>query len=871
VSRLRRLLAAYPEAGLATSARGYVLDTDPARVDLHRFRRLVREAREQEAAGGPEAAMGLLRSALALWRGHPLFADAAGRWLPDAVAPGLEEERLAAVEHLAALDLALGRPEAVAAELAPVVAEHPLRERLAGQLMTALHRAGRRAEALAVFRRVRGRFAEELGIEPGDEVQRVLQDVLAGRPAAPAPPAGAPAPPPVPRQLPPDAAPFTGREAELAALDALLADDRPAPGAPPVCVISGTGGVGKTALAVHWAHRARRAFPDGQLYVNLLGFGPGDLAREPGEAVRLFLDALGVPPDRVPASVDAQVGLYRSLLADRRVLVLLDNARDAGQVRPLLPNSPGCLVLVTSRAELTGLVAAEGARPLPLDLLPAGAARELLVRRLRPGQAGERAAVDAAVARCAGLPLALAIVAARARARPSFPLDALLTGLEEGLDGELDVFDGDDDGSRLRTVFSWSYRALSPDAARLFRLLGLAPAPEVTTAGAASLAAVPPHTARRLLTELTRAHLTTERSPGRYGMHDLLWAYARELAHGQEDAADRRAALGRLLDHHLYSAAGADALLDRYYRVPWAAAPAPPPPGVTPARVATGADAVAWFQRERPLLLGAVRLAAHRGFDAHTWRLACATRGFLSRHGHTDDQLETHRAALAAAGRLGDPTASAHAHLGLGQALIRLGDGAEGERHLRRALGLFGASGNPVGQAVAHVYLSVLEGWRQAYARAAAHNERARRLYRAAGDRAGEGRTMNNVGWYLARLGRDREALDRCTRAWAVNREVGDAPGESATLDSLGFVYHRLGRFEEAVDFYERSLRWRRDRERALAAETLGRLGEALRAAGRAAEGRRAQREALTLLGALAPAEASALRARLASPADAPA
>ncbi|TDC11099.1 tetratricopeptide repeat protein [Streptomyces sp. 8K308] len=882
VSRLRRLLGQFPQVELATSVRGYTLRVEAQSIDLHRFRHQVRQARGTgvQAADAAES----LRAALALWRGGPPLVDVAGAWLPEAVAPGLEEERLAAVETLAVADLALGRDAAVAAELAPLLPEHPLRERLASLLMVALHRAGQRAEALEVFRRVRRRFADELGIEPGEELQRLHQAILADReaPWPAATPRVAQAPtaarsvPRVPRQLPPDTETFIGREAELAALDALLPPPEAAAGravGTPVGVIAGTGGVGKTALAVRWAHRSRDHFPDGQLYVNLLGFGPTQLARPPAEAVRLFLDALDVAPQRIPASVDAQVGLYRSLLADRRMLVLLDNALDSDQVRPLLPNSSGCVVLVTSRVELTGLAAAEGARTLPLGLLADADARELLVRRL--GQArvsAEADAVDDLVARCAGLPLALAIVAARAGARPGLPLDALTSGPgdgsgagaweDAGSPGALDIFDGGDSGASVRTVFSWSYQALSEGAARLFRLLGLTESPDISVAGAASLAGIAPRAAHQSLSELARAHLAWERSPGRYGCHDLLWAYAAELTHELDDADERRAALHRLLDYYLHSANLGDQQLDPYHRVP-IELPSPRP-GVTVPPLTTTGPAVRWFLNEHQSLLIAIRQAARAGFDTHAWQLACASRGFLSQHGYSQAQAAMHRIALDAARRLGDPRAVAHAEIGLVQALIRLGEEDGCEERLEAAHRLFGAADDPVGQAVTHIYRSLLSERDGDYAAGIHHNEQALALYRRAEHRGGEGRAMNNVGWFQAQLGKYREALDICQAALAIHRELGDGPGESATLDSLGYIHHRLGHHQQAVDHYQRSLGRRGDWEPALAGRTLGRLGAAQLSTGRLAEGRETLRRALTLLEDLAPGDADEVRASLA-------
>jgi hypothetical protein len=368
----------------------------------------------------------------------------------------------------------------------------------------------------------------------------------------------------VPRQLPVAARHFAGRAGALTVLAGLAAEAGGADGAGRAMVISvieGTAGIGKTALAVHFAHQVAGDFPDGQLYVNLRGFDPAGPPMTPGEAVHIFLDALGVRAGQLPASLDAQVGLYRSLLAGRRMLVLLDNARDAGQVRPLLPASPGCLVLVTSRSQLTGLAAAEGAMPLALDLLTGEEAKELLAARL----GGDRLAADPAAAQeltglCARLPLALAIAAARAATQPALPLADLAAELRDA-GGRLDALDAGDAAASVRAVFSWSYQQLDAAAARMFRLLGLHPGPAIGTPAAASLAGLPPRPARTVLTELTRAHLLAEPAPGRFAFHDLLRAYAAERAQADEGGTERHAAVHRMLDHYLHTACPAALLI----------------------------------------------------------------------------------------------------------------------------------------------------------------------------------------------------------------------------------------------------------------------------------------------------------------------
>jgi hypothetical protein len=475
---------------------------------------------------------------------------------------------------------------------------------------------------------------------------------------------------------------FAGRVEQLRILDSLLGT-RPA--ALVIAAVTGTAGIGKTTLAVHWAHRVSHRFPDGQLYVDLGGFRPAGTVVSPAEAVRGFLDAFAVPPDRIPASPTAQIALYRSLLADRRVLVVLDNARDAEQVRPLLPGAPGCLVVVTSRTQLASLVAAEAAHPVTLDLLSTAEASELLTRRLGAARvAAEPDAVREIIVRCARLPLALSIVAARATTHPGFPLATIAADLTSG-GGGLDGFGYPDTATDVRPVFSWSYLALGTPAAGLFRLLGLHPGPDITAPAAAGLAGIALPRVRALLAELSHAHLVTEHVPGRFTMHDPLRAYAAELSAECDREPDRRHALRRALDHYLHTAHAAARALDP------AAPPvplAPPDPDAAPERFADGTRALAWFGAEHAVLLAAINLAAGTGFDAHAWRLAWTLLPFLRRHGYWRDQAASHRIALQAARRSDDPLGMAHAHRGLGLAHRHLGlDDAAA--HLAEAAGLF--------------------------------------------------------------------------------------------------------------------------------------------------------------------------------------
>jgi tetratricopeptide (TPR) repeat protein len=581
---------------------------------------------------------------------------------------------------------------------------------------------------------------------------------------------------------------------------------------------------GKTALAMHWAHQVRGEFPDGQLYVNLRGFDPACPAVDPGQALRGFLDAFAVPPERVPAGLDAQVGLYRSLLAGKRVLVVLDNARDAEQVRPLLPGSPGCLALVTSRNHLTGLIATDGAYPLGLDLLTLSEAHDLLARRLGAERvASEPEAAGEIVERCARLPLALAIVAARAAAKPGFPLAVTAAELRHAT-ATLDPFDGGDLATDVRTVFSWSYRALSMGAARLFRLLGLYPGPDISAAAAASLAGVPSARARVLLAELARTHLLTEHSPGRYALHDLLRAYAAEQANTHDSDGVRAAAVGRVLDHCLHTAHAAAALLEPYSAP---IDPAPPQPGVIVGELVTAEDALDWFTAERATLLAAVRLAADAGFAAHTWQLAWALTTFLLRRGLWNDQAMACNAGLDAARRTGDAVGEAHALLLLALGYARSGRFHEASPHFHHALRLLETIGGyRSSQVVARSGLTWIAERQERYADMLGHSLKGLELSRAAGDRTLEVMSLNDVGWSHAVLGDHQRAISYCERALAGSQERGERNWEGAAWHSLGYVHHQLGNHERAVACYERSLELCRElADRYNEADTLDHLG----------------------------------------------
>lgn len=665
----------------------------------------------------------------------------------------------------------------------------------------------------------------------------------------------------VPRQLPPAVAHLAGRAAELDTLDSLIDRLAGSASAAVICSIGGMAGIGKTALAVSWAHRVRSRFPDGQLYVDLRGFTPGGSVVSPDEAVRGFLDAFAVAPQRVPAGLDARVALYRSLLAGKRILVVLDNARDAEQVRPLLPGTPGCVAVITSRDQLTALVAAVGVQPLTLDVLTDAEAGDMLARRIGPDRlVTEPAATRRIIASCARLPLALAIAAARATSHPGFPLAALAAELAEA-QARLDILAADEQTTNVRAVFSWSYRDLTTAAARLFRLLGLHPGPDISIAATASLAGQAVDRVRPLLAELTRTNLIVEHAPGRYTFHDLLRAYAAEQAHNIEPEDQRRAAIRRALDHYLHTAYAAAVSLDPH-RDPITLAP--PQPGTSPENPADHEHALAWFTAEHSVLLATVDQAADDELHTHAVQLAWTLTDFLYRQGHWHDLAVTQCTALAAARRLADSSAQARTHRFLAAAYTCLSRFSDARQHLRCALDLYQQAGDHTGQANTYRSLSLLHGRQGRHAAALEYSRQALDLYQAADHRDGQARALNGIGWCHAQLGDHRPALIACHQALTLYEQLDDVAGQAATWDSLGYAHLHLSQHSMAITCYQRALalfRLAGDRYQETRALTL--LGDTHHTTGNTNAARTTWQEALAILDELGHSDADQVRARL--------
>jgi DNA-binding SARP family transcriptional activator len=896
VARLRRELDGRPvgrqDSVIATVQGGYRLVYRPDSFDLAVFRREVSTADEARKARDPRRAAEHLRTALALWHDKPL-AGLLGEHA-SAERARLELLRLGALSRWFELELELGSHAAVIPELTHLVGQHPLDEHLHELLMLALYRSGRQAQALAIYRNVQEVLAEELGVDPGPALQRMYGRILQADPGLLVTTAEAgtlddaeqdrePEParvvtvvdrapditgrqPTAPTRLPPRLTVFAGRGRELAAAHEMLADPDAQPG---TVVVSGMAGVGKTTFAVHWARQIARHFPDGQFYLNLRGFAPdGDLV-DALKAVRTVLEFLDLRPGSVPDDLDAAVALYRGLLAERRVLLLLDNARLAAQVRPLLPDSSGSLAVVTSRNRLAGLHILDGARSIILEPLPVAQARELMVRRIG-GQrvADEPEVVQEIIDRCGRLPLALSIVAAHCTVHPHFTLDAATTALRGDLGLERTATSLDalslheaDEYVDPRHVFSWSYHTLSPPVARLFRLAALHPGPDMSIAALASVTGLSRQSTLSHLAELTNAHLLTESAPGRYEFHDLLRAYADELKQRLDPPEEQQRAQLRMLDHYVHSTIAA---LRQYNDLePISEAPVLRPAVAVEAFCDRDA-ALRWYETESPVLMPVAHQARMQDHLEHVWHLAWATDTYHYRSGRGRNAAVMHTWALEAAEYLDRSLWQGISHRFLGDVHADLGSFTESVKHTEAALAIFDAHHDVKRRADCHLTLARVARRQGDGREGIAHLERAAEIGQHHGDQLLVATALNNMGEQYGDIGEHDTAVKLCREALDLWTELDDHHALANCYDTLGYSVFHLGEHEQAFKYLQYAIEiFQHLGDKGNQANSLSRLGDACAAHGDNAAAIAAWSNALTILNSLDEADPGELETKL--------
>jgi DNA-binding SARP family transcriptional activator/tetratricopeptide (TPR) repeat protein len=793
VTRLRRLLG--NDVILSHRGGSYSLAVAADDVDLHRFRQLLRQARTADSA---DHELELVNQALGLWRGRP-FTGVESDWLERDVLPALTEEWFTATERRIDLDLARDPSGDLIAELWQLTTTYSWRESLWVRLISALHRSGRRTDALDAYTRIRTTLRDHLGVDPGDALQRLHLEVLRDEPPAETPGTSAPAAS-GPHQLPPDNARFVGRHDDLAALDALLPAVGDSAGEPTVVVtIDGAPGTGKTTLAVHWAHQVVHRYPDVQLYLNLRGYSPGEPVA-PAVALESVLRSLGVPVEWIPVELDERSALLRSTLAGRRTLILLDDARDATQVRALLPGSDS-LVIVTSRNQLRALSVKDGAHRLTLPRLSRAEAVELLSAAAGPERVtAEPDAAARLVDLCDRLPLALAIIAERAQRADS--LCEIVTALSDGTTSLADFGTGAD--IDLTAALSWSYRTLDPQAAAMFRLLGLHPANDIGVEAAAALADLPVPMAKQVLDQLVEAHMVERTHHDRYEQHDLIRSYAAQEANRTESAVDIEAALGRVLNWYLHAAVSAEEVLHTVRRRDFVS---PYTPAVPPPAFASHEQANAWFEREFECLRSIVHWGTTPHWGARTWRIAIAMTTFLDRRIAWREGAEILRAACRAAQAAGDHAGEGYTYNSLACLQIDTNELSNARENLERAIDCFIDLSHQFGEVMALTNLGIVLTRLGKPELGLRVSEKARELATELRYPRGVGNNLENMGVAYSTMNEHDRAIDCLHEAAVIFTEYGDPHTQAFNLRELGQAYAAANMNTRAIGAYRKAIR----------------------------------------------------------------
>jgi DNA-binding SARP family transcriptional activator/transcriptional regulator with XRE-family HTH domain/tetratricopeptide (TPR) repeat protein len=819
VSRIRKLLSSHSRfgtnGGTINSVRGaYQVSVSGQEVDLLVFRDLAASAAAARAVGDDVTAVEFYEHAVRLWRGEPLVDVDALSGHPGISA--LRQELTGVLLHYADVACALGRYHRVLPRLRALAGAEPLNEPAHARLMIALAGSGQQAAALRVYEDVRSRLDRELGIYPSGELAeaylRVLrQDIVAKsrgrwRSRRPGHPASLNV---VPRQLPAGPRFLVGRAHELATLSALLEQGLGQENGVAIAALTGMAGIGKTALAVYWAHQVTGRFSDGQLFVNLRGSDPSGMPTTSAVAVRGFLTALGVHPAHIPTDPDGQTALYRSLVAGRRMLIVLDNAQDAEQVRPLLPGSPGCLVLVTSRNRLTGLAAAQDAYLMNLGVLTDAESHDLMVSSMISERAiADSATISEVIAMCGHLPLALCNVAARVTAGPDLPLTTLLAEMRDER-RRLDALETGEPVTSVRKVFSWSRARLGNQTSRVFRLLGVHPGPDITVLAAASLAGLSPRQTYQAFAELCDEHLLTEYVPGRYIFHDLLRSYAMEETRICESETERQDAMRRMLDYYLHAAVLASSFLTGFHHViTWT----PSQPAVALEGIGGPGQAAEWFENEQHVLFGVIRQAVEGGYAPYAWQLPWIAGWALRGEKHWQRLAIAQESALLIAKRLNDLAGLAMARQHLGWLRLLLGDFVSASYHLDEAVELARKLGDSRLGGLAYLSRAYALQAQDRIAEAMVEANQALRLYSAAGDPRGEAHALYAIGWHLFQFGDSQQAVKFSSRAlmanlrfpWADSRSL--VPPVRAVIPAPSFMWSKNAELKGSLSYWPYSV-----------------------------------------------------------------